>query len=77
MYTRLYMRWSKELLEKLFNRERMNKTYNRMSAGALQGWFMESYQKRGGMTFNLLSSLRWGMVLVLNFGVIHGVRGFL
>ena len=26
--------------------------------------------------FILLSSLRWGMVLVLSFGVIHGVRGF-
>ena len=31
---------------------------------------------RGGMTFLLLSSLRWWMVLVLNFGVMHGVRGF-
>lgn len=33
--------------------------------------------RRGGITFILLSSLRWGTVLVLNFGVILDVRDFL
>lgn len=33
--------------------------------------------RRGGISFILLSSLRWGTVLVLNFGVILGVSDFL
>ena len=35
------------------------------------------YEKGVGGLLSFLSSLRWGMVLVLNFGVIHSVRGFL
>ena len=31
---------------------------------------------RGGMSFTVLSSLRWGMALLLNFGMILCVRDF-
>ena len=43
----------------------------------LMGLVYGNISERGGKTFILLLSLRWGMVLVLNFGMILGVRNFL
>ena len=43
----------------------------------LMGLVYGNISERGGKTFILLLSLRWGMVLVLNFGMILGVRSFL
>ena len=43
----------------------------------LMGLVYGNISRRGGISFILLSSLRWGTVLVLNFDVIPGVRDFL
>ena len=43
---------------------------------SLLGLVYRNILGRGGMAFNLLSSLRRWMVLELNFGVMHGMKGF-
>ena len=56
--------------------------------GSMLGWCSQRVQgpirlvceiisRRGGMIFILVSSLRWGMVLLLDFGMTFGVRDFL
>ena len=41
------------------------------------GLVCEIISGRGGMIFILVSSLRWGVVLLLDFGMTFGVRDFL
>ena len=43
---------------------------------SLMGLVYGSISGKGGMVFIILSFLRWWMALVLNFGMMHGVRGF-